>query len=190
MAFGDTSQPQVIKEEPNDDFDVDEYIEDETGMEWKVECLEEDIIEDETLLLVHDQDYEDPMIRIHNTPSSRGHKKSPKQQKNYFTCQICKDKTFTSRHHYRNHLETEHPDRNANKYWTMTTVDQKPTGTVSSRELCPICAKWITTSSMDAHIKRIHSDEYYFFCDLCPQKFKVKRDIQYHVRKHMEKESR
>jgi len=175
--------------EPTEEFDVDEYIEDESGMEWKVECLEDDLIEDESLLLGSEEgSYEDPMVRIINSPTKRGRKKTPKQS--FFTCQICKDKTFASRYHYRNHLETEHPDRNENKYWTMTTVDQKPAGTVSSRELCPVCAKWITTSSMDAHIKRMHSDEYYFFCDLCPQKFKVKRDIQYHVRKHMQKESR
>jgi hypothetical protein len=176
VALGELSIEE-IKVEPDEEFDVDEYIEDESAMEWKVESLDE---------AVEEPSYEYVEVG----------RKSPKQTKvntggvQFFTCQICKDHTFTSRYHYRNHLETEHPDRKA-KYWTMTTVGKKPAiATVSSKELCPVCAKWITSSSMDAHIKRMHSDEYFYFCDLCPQKFKVKRDIQYHVKKHMEKESR
>jgi hypothetical protein len=177
VALGEITIEE-IKVEPDDEFDVDEFIEDESAMEWKVESLDEAI--------------EEPSYEYVEVTSNRRSPKSVRKVNpvQYFTCQICKDSTFTSRYHYRNHLETEHPDRKA-KYWTMTPVGKKPQiATVSSKELCPVCAKWITSSSMDAHIKRMHSDEYFYFCDLCPQKFKVKRDIQYHVKKHMQKESR
>lgn len=163
---------------------IEEVVYDDPNIDWKIETLDE-VYEDEALKVMT----EIPMKNITPFVRSRKSRSIPKPNA-FFTCQVCKDKVFTSRYHYRNHLMTEHPDRNSNKYWTMTTVDVKQEGTVSSKELCSVCAKWITASSMDAHIKRMHSDEYYFFCDLCPQKFKVKRDIQYHVRKHMEKESR
>lgn len=107
-----------------------------------------------------------------------------------FTCRLCPNKMFSSRYRYRMHLKEEHPSRHENRFWVMTSAEGGPRETVCSKEMCTMCGKWITTSSLENHIKRMHSDDYQFFCDHCPQKFKVKRDIQYHVKKHMIQEYR
>ena len=57
-------------------------------------------------------------------------------------------------------------------------------------QVCPICGKNFSSGSLDTHIKRIHSEGYNFFCDQCPLKFKVKRDLISHLTKHTEVELR
>lgn len=58
------------------------------------------------------------------------------------------------------------------------------------KQICPICAKYLAVGSLESHMMRKHSDEYNFYCDQCPQKFKVKRDIVSHVMKHTKIEYR
>jgi hypothetical protein len=58
------------------------------------------------------------------------------------------------------------------------------------RQVCPICAKHYSTSAIDDHMRRMHSDEFRFFCDHCPNKFKTKRDVINHLLTHKKAEHR
>lgn len=172
--------------------ETEEYLQEEHLD--SVEMIEEefldidDIIEEEP---VYQQEIKTENNQPLNISIKRRKDGNPIKSEEYFTCQLCDSKQiFTSRYRYRIHLKEDHPERNQNRFWIMTTTDTKQRDTVCSKELCHICDKWITTSSLDNHMKRMHSDSYEYFCDLCPQKFKVKRDIQYHIKKHMTVEYR
>lgn len=159
----------------SEELDEPTYVEEE--------YLEENVVVEEEFV-----DYDD-IIECEEYPEANYSTEIHIKSEEHFTCRLCPNKTFSSRYRYRMHLKEEHPQRNENRFWVMTN-DPGPRETVSSKEMCVICCKLITTTSIENHIKRMHSDDYKFFCDHCPQKFKVKRDIQYHVKKHMQHEYR
>ncbi|KAG5667303.1 hypothetical protein PVAND_015289 [Polypedilum vanderplanki] len=66
----------------------------------------------------------------------------------------------------------------------------KRTSKSQEKKICPICANYYSANALDDHINRVHSDNYQFYCDLCPNKFKTKRDITSHVQTHLNVESR
>jgi hypothetical protein len=186
LGMVELEQQQSVKIEP-EEFVQEEYLD-------TVEMVEEEFLDVDDIIEEDQSVYNSqPYIKQEKYPTfivSR--KKDGQKSEEFFTCRLCDDtQVFTSRYRYRLHLKEEHPERNQNKFWILTsTADTKPKDTVCSKDLCHICEKWITTSSLENHMKRMHSNKYEFFCDLCPMKFKVKRDIQYHVKKHMATEFR
>jgi hypothetical protein len=100
-----------------------------------------------------------------------------KMESPQFKCKWCDEPPFMNRKQYRNHMEEVHPE-------CKNILTESPT------VVCQICAKTLATNSLDAHMKRMHSNEYYFFCDMCPSKFKLKRDIIFHVKTHIQSEFR
>ncbi|KAG5667301.1 hypothetical protein PVAND_015287 [Polypedilum vanderplanki] len=60
----------------------------------------------------------------------------------------------------------------------------------SNKQICPYCAKYYAPGALDTHIKRVHTEDYKYFCDHCPLKFKTRKNICGHMEIHMSPESR
>lgn len=161
----------ILKYEDEDPINV-KVEENDSNIYVEEEYLDDNVIVDDDCLyyesIIEEEEEEDPDHSIKNEEP--------------FTCRLCPNKSFPSRYRYRVHMKEVHPLRSKEQYLFMT--DSGVRETVCSKERCNICGKYITTSSLENHIIRMHSDDYRFFCDLCPQKFKVKRDIQFHVKKY------
>jgi hypothetical protein len=68
-------------------------------------------------------------------------------------------------------------------------ISHDPFRSGREKSLCPYCAKIIRASTLDIHIKNVHLQERYYFCDLCEFSSFQKKSLQAHMEgRHMEKQ--
>ncbi|KAG5667302.1 hypothetical protein PVAND_015288 [Polypedilum vanderplanki] len=69
-------------------------------------------------------------------------------------------------------------------------IPPKPKKDPNQKKICPYCAKHYAPGALENHIKKSHTEDYKYFCDHCPLKFKTRKDICGHMEIHMSPESR
>lgn len=135
---------------------------------------------------IPDPDFDDPVMIFEDQSEPKAIPKKSSMPEPEFNCTICGE-LFKMRTALINHIKMIHfPHQNIAK-------PEKKTGKYSmQKNMCSICARMIKggQTGLKEHMLRAHTNSFNFFCDFCPKKMKLKRDMVAHLKIHIKPEFR